>query len=194
MKNLFFGFLAIIMFSTLTNAQTSTRDWNIMMDTFNKEVNEILIKDCPKELTLEKYRLSLINGENKLSQVSIEEISRLSEPLKVYGREFSEVHNITIENDSDLMFLGTIDPSIPVSGGDLQFSTNGLTGSEILECAAVAIGADLLWSLGASTATSWGAAALTRAFTKVASRFLGPIGVAIAGVSFGVCIVQQAND
>tara|TARA_B110001469_G_scaffold66355_1_gene63346 strand:+ start:8863 stop:8973 length:111 start_codon:yes stop_codon:yes gene_type:complete len=35
---------------------------------------------------------------------------------------------------------------------------------------------------------------MTRAFTAVAKRFLGPIGVAIAIVSFGICMAGNADN
>ncbi|WP_114790426.1 hypothetical protein U0035_14205 [Niabella yanshanensis] len=60
-----------------------------------------------------------------------------------------------------------------------------------VKCAMVAIGADALWALGGSAAASWSKAAMARAFGAVAKRFLGPIGVAIAVVSFGVCLAES---
>ncbi len=63
---------------------------------------------------------------------------------------------------------------------------------DFLKCAAVAVGADALFALGGSSATAWSAAALTRAFSAVAKRFLGPIGVAIAVVSFSLCLAESA--
>ena len=56
------------------------------------------------------------------------------------------------------------------------------------KCAAAAIGADLLYSLAEGGASKWTKKALTKLVKKVASRFLGPIGVGIAVVSFGLCI------
>lgn len=63
---------------------------------------------------------------------------------------------------------------------------------DFLKCAAVAVGADALFALGGSSATARSAAALTRAFSAVAKRFLGPIGVAIAVVSFSLCLAESA--
>jgi len=60
--------------------------------------------------------------------------------------------------------------------------------NEYVKCAMIAIGADVLWALGGSAASTWSIAMMTRAFGAVAKRFLGPIGVAIAVVSFGLCI------
>jgi hypothetical protein len=35
---------------------------------------------------------------------------------------------------------------------------------------------------------------MTKAFSSVAKRFLGPAGVAIAVITFGVCIHQKSLD
>jgi hypothetical protein len=51
-----------------------------------------------------------------------------------------------------------------------------------------------LFAFGGSTATAWTAAAVTKAFSAVAKRFLGPVGVAIAVVSFGICISHESLD
>jgi hypothetical protein len=69
-----------------------------------------------------------------------------------------------------------------------------INGDEVLACALGAIGADALFAFGASTATSWTAAAVAKAFGAVAKRFLGPVGVAIALVSFGICIAHESLD
>lgn len=69
-----------------------------------------------------------------------------------------------------------------------------LTSGEIGWCALAAIGADILIQLGNSSASSWSKSAIKKAFGAVAKRALGPIGVAIAVVSFGICIGQQAQD
>lgn len=45
---------------------------------------------------------------------------------------------------------------------------------------------DALWALGGSNAAAWTAAGMKTAFKAVAKRALGPIGVAIAVVSFGL--------
>jgi len=58
-------------------------------------------------------------------------------------------------------------------------------------CALVAIGADVIWALNGSAAATWTVAMMTRAFSAVAKRFLGPIGVAISVVSFGICLANS---
>lgn len=69
-------------------------------------------------------------------------------------------------------------------------SANALTWSEVGSCAMEALGADILFSLGQSTATVWSMAAIKTAFKTVAKRMLGPIGVAIAVVDFSWCLMR----
>jgi hypothetical protein len=69
-----------------------------------------------------------------------------------------------------------------------------LDANDYIRCAAIAIGADVLWALGGSSASAWTVPAMKKAFGAVAKRMLGPIGVAIAVVSFGVCIAEAYYD
>lgn len=55
-------------------------------------------------------------------------------------------------------------------------------------CAGVALGVDAIWALGGSSASSWTLATMKTVFKSVAKRFLGPIGVAIAVVTFALCM------
>lgn len=55
-------------------------------------------------------------------------------------------------------------------------------------CAGVALGVDAIWALGGSAASSWTLASMKTVFKSVAKRFLGPIGVAIAVVTFALCM------
>ncbi|SDS53166.1 hypothetical protein SAMN05216503_3361 [Polaribacter sp. KT25b] len=61
---------------------------------------------------------------------------------------------------------------------------------DYIRCAIIGIGADAIWALGGSSSSSWGKAAMKRAFGAVAKRLLGPIGVAIAVGTFGICIAE----
>jgi hypothetical protein len=56
------------------------------------------------------------------------------------------------------------------------------------ECVIKALGGNALYSLAFSGAASWSAATMTIVFKAVAKRFLGPIGVAIAVVTFTMCM------
>lgn len=63
-----------------------------------------------------------------------------------------------------------------------------ITSQDIFNCGMAAIGADILWALGSSNASKWSKKAIKKAFGVVAKRALGPVGVAIAVVSFGTCL------
>jgi|HigsolmetaAR202D_1030399.scaffolds.fasta_scaffold16081_1 hypothetical protein len=63
-----------------------------------------------------------------------------------------------------------------------------LTNNDFIRCGIVAIGADFIYGLSGSMASSWTVSAMKKAFGAVAKRMLGPIGVAITVVSFGICI------
>lgn len=56
------------------------------------------------------------------------------------------------------------------------------------ECALIAIGFDFTTFLSSSGITKWKKAALKRAFKSVAKKALGPAGVAIAVIDFGLCM------
>jgi hypothetical protein len=75
-----------------------------------------------------------------------------------------------------------------------QSNVPEITPAEVGTCAMIAIGADVLWALGGSSASSWTKKAMKKAFGAVAKRMLGPIGVAIAVVTFGICLAKEAQD
>lgn len=62
--------------------------------------------------------------------------------------------------------------------------------NDYIRCAVIAIGADVLWSLGTSDSSKWTKVAMKKAFGVVAKKLLGPFGVCIAVVSFGICIAE----
>lgn len=194
MKKIIFGLLATVVFGFLGNAQTNSRDWLKMMESYKVSVKDVLSKECPKGVDVEKFRTSLILGENKLSSNGLAEITRLTSPLINYGKEFASKHKLELKDEASLIFYSSFPPDSPISGGDYQYQTNGLTWGEVGNCALAAIGADALYSLAFSGASSWSMAALTTTFTGVAKRFLGPIGVGIAVVSFSLCLANEAQD
>ncbi|WP_395043677.1 hypothetical protein [Flavobacterium sp.] len=191
MKNLLFGLIATVLFSLNGNAQTSNQEWLDMMETYKSLVESEISKECPKEFDLQDFKKSLINGENKLSETAEKTILTYAEPLIKYGLEFAKKNNLKELEVSDLIFYSSISPKVIVENGEIitaKVGEPGLTMSEVFHCAINALGGDALYSLAFSGATSWTAAALTTTFTGVAKRFLGPLGVAIAVVTFGICI------
>lgn len=91
---------------------------------------------------------------------------------------------------------------VPFTAALAQYESNGGTArinylqlfgtsayaQSVVDCAMIALGIDALWALGGSNASSWSKPAMKKAFKAVAKRALGPIGVAIAVVSFGLCM------
>lgn len=59
-----------------------------------------------------------------------------------------------------------------------------------VECGIQALGGDAAYALAHSGASSWTWATMKSVFKSVAKRFLGPIGVAIAVVTFTVCMLN----
>lgn len=55
-------------------------------------------------------------------------------------------------------------------------------------CALIALGMDFTAFLSTSRSKTWGKAALKKVFKSVAQKALGPAGVAIAVIEFGLCM------
>ncbi|WP_439881092.1 hypothetical protein ACSX1A_18350 [Pontibacter sp. MBLB2868] len=87
----------------------------------------------------------------------------------------NEKNDLIVKNNSGI-FMNTV------------YARYNLTADDYSNCAMAAIGADVLWALGGSSASAWTMAAMRSAFGAVAKRMLGPVGVAIAVVSFGLCL------
>jgi len=177
-------------------------DYNKMLFQLNDDIDLILSNSKPKDITLENYKLKLINGEIPILSSDYNKILELSEELSNYGVDFAIKNkiDIDIEDFSSTISIGglygpsdEIDTKYDGFNSDYNYIQAKLGPKELLVCGAVAIGADALWALGGSSASAWTAAAMTKAFTAIAKRFLGPVGVAIAVVSFGVCLAQSAK-
>lgn len=126
-------------------------------------------------------------------------IAEAKQYLYAKGFSDSEIQNMIVTEggtEQDLipfvMSLSQIENSQQVAYNYPNLFVNSANAmNTYVKCAMVAIGADALWALGGSAAASWSKAAMARAFGAVAKRFLGPIGVAIAVVSFGVCLAES---
>ena len=145
------------------------------------------------------------NSINYPIVVPIEKVADSLNPLVIeskeylYSKGFSEnaiQQMLTENNGTELDLIPFVIALTEIEKNQSTFATNNLNlfiGStyamnEYVKCAMVAIGADVLWALGGSQASAWSMTMMTKAFGAVAKRFLGPIGVAIAVVSFGLCI------
>jgi hypothetical protein len=67
----------------------------------------------------------------------------------------------------------------------------GQSWGDVGRCAAAAIGVDAIYALSSGTGgEKWKKKAIKKLFKKVAARFLGPVGIAIAVIEFAVCVAQ----
>lgn len=188
--------MATLAFGLFGNGQTTEKEWLGMINLFNISTNNELIKVCPKGVELEEFKKKITNGEITLSSETKNTISSFLEPLKLYGKDFAQNQRLIEIDDNSLVFYSTFSPSYSIESGFFRLPSGGtgLTQDEIINCALIALGADLAWAWMAGTGTSWSVAALTTTFTGVAKRFLGPIEVGIAVGTFSVCLYNQYQD
>lgn len=144
-----------------------------------------------------------------LLQVPVAEVYDRLNPLIEESRQYLYAKGFTPQDIQDMLIEegGTEEDLIPFAMALVQAESSASTARNYLDffipsahakldahdylrCAAIAIGTDVLWSLSGSSASSWSVSAMKKAFGAVAKRMLGPIGVAIAAISFGVCILE----
>lgn len=151
------------------------------------EINQILAKTKPNNLSIAEYKIMLLNGKFSLTNEQQKNIEVSIVELVNYGKSSIIKNNINIDTtdlSSVIAFAGTNSPS----SINQRNSKRDLTQDDFVRCGVVALGGDALWALAGSSASVWTAAAAKTAFSAIARRFLGPVGVAIAVVSFGVCL------
>jgi hypothetical protein len=193
MKNLLFGLMATVLFAFIGNAQTSEEEWKKMIENVKTQTEDILTKECPKDLDLKKFKAKLFTGEEKLSAEGYDKILSLSKPLKDYGLEYVKANKLTYEDDNELIFYSSFAPNLLINDADsttLPDNYGNQTFRSVLGCAMEALGLDLLYASAFEGAVKWGTRAIVKAFTRIATRFLGPVGVVIAVGSFTWCITH----
>lgn len=138
-------------------------------------------------------------------QIPVEDVNNSLTPLIPEARTYLNARGLT-NGDIDAMVQeeGALEVDlVPYAASLAEYENSGTTGmnyinlfgnsayaQNVLTCAAKALGVDALWALGGSNASLWTKAAMKTAFKAVAKRALGPIGVAIAVVSFGLCMAD----
>jgi hypothetical protein len=148
---------------------------------------------------------SINAGAEVIIQVPNEQIRTTLAPLVVEAKNYlyskgvtaQQIADMLIEEDAEeidlIPFVKTL---TAIEQGqytvrNIQFplinSANALP--HYLECAIAAIGGDAAYALAHSGASSWTWSTMQSVFKGVAKRFLGPIGVAIAVVSFTTCML-----
>jgi hypothetical protein len=203
MKRLFLT-MAVALISSYVFSQTTQEQWTQLMQSSKTNIDNILYADKPSDMDMTTYKLKLIEGGMQLSERARMSLESNVKPLLVnYGMEVSSAKGLAYEDESDLIFNCVISPNCTVSndiytarlGSNNRVSEGGgLTWSEVLYCAGQAVGITAIASLTQSGASSWSWSAIKKAFKAAAKRVLGPIGVVIAGISFGYCLIGEAND
>jgi hypothetical protein len=170
-----------------------------MLKTLKKKIDNLLLERKPLGLSLEEYKVELIKGKYSLTELDKNKILSFTTDLNNYGEfiAMNEGLNFDRKDKSELFATaGLLSPKVMTM---INVNQNKLHAkmmpdwSVIATCAAIAVGADILWSLGDSS-VKWTTKSIVKAFSKVAKRFLGPVGVAIAIVSFGMCIAEHSID
>lgn len=168
-----------------------------MISNLKSKIDLVISESKPDDITLDEYKIKVLNGELKISKKQENKILAYSEKLSDYGKYLAKNNNIDIDVtdiSSTIALGGLYAPEDNIKTKYIKIKQEGnlqLKMNPFLECGIIAIGADALWALGGSSASAWTAAAMTRAFSTIAKRFLGPVGVAIAVVTFGVCMASQ---
>lgn len=222
MKQLFVIFTTMFLFSCQKEDKNfksndellSQKAYYTMLNDINTQFEVILNESKPKDLSLSEYKMALITGKIGLSLSEQNKILNATKPLIDYSSKLAKRNSIELDDlSSKIAFGGLYAPndnlnskynensfkagnklSIIKSNASNVKQVMKIDANEVLDCALTAIGADALWAFQGSSAASWSAAAMAKAFTSIAKRFLGPVGVAIAAVSFGLCIAHLSND
>lgn len=219
MKQFFILFSALFLFSCQKDDKDissndeilSQKAYYTMLKDINAQFDLILNESKPKDLSLSEYKMDLITGKIGLPLAQQNKILNATKPLIDYSSILAKINSIPLEDlSSKIAFGGLYAPNDNLNskynensfkaGNKLSIiKSNALNtkqimkidANDVLDCALTAIGADAIYALGASSITVWTSAAVTKAFSAVAKRFLGPAGVALAVITFGICIAHE---
>lgn len=142
----------------------------------------ISISSTPSSNTVDSVFIDIKKAENALEPM----VKESKQWLYSRGMSEADIQAMLTEEgatESELVpfVLGCMDAE------NLQL-TRSVDWEKAGNCALVAIGLDFTTFLGTSGIKTWGKAALKKAFKSVAQKALGPAGVAIAVIEFGVCM------
>ena len=192
----------------------SQKAYYLMLRDINKKFDLILNESKPKDISLSDYKIELITGEIGLSISQQNKILNATKPLIDYSTKLAKINSIPLDDlSSKIAFGGLYAPNDNLNSkyNENSFKVDNkssitksyvlntkqvmkLDANDFLDCALTAIGADLIYAIDASSYAAWTSAAMTKAFSTIAKRFLGPVGVAIAVVTFGICIAHESNN
>ena len=209
-------FSAIILKSNNTLQSRATNTTSYYVD-FPAGTNPGVITDFSSNVTIQSltnvltnYRVSLDDSINLTSEVVIhvpeEPIRTALQPLVIEAKNYLLSKGATSQQIADMLqeegseeidlipfvkVLTAIELNqYTVRNICLPFLSEAKALPKFLECGIAALGGDALYALSQSGASSWTSGAMKTAFKSVAKKFLGPIGVAVAIVSFGICMLS----
>lgn len=198
----------------------SQKEYVTMLKDINTQYEQILNESKPKNLSISEYKKALVTGKIELTLGQQNRMLNATKPLIDYSTKLAKINSLKIDDLESLIALGGMyspndnlntkynENSFKMTGSStnslstittlgistketLQFDINR---QELLECAFEALGMSALWAFSGSNLSTWTVKTATKAFSAAAGKFLGPLGVSIAVVSFGYCIYQHGND
>ena len=133
-----------------------------MMYNLKNDIDSVVLESKPESISLENYKIKLLNGELEMSEKQINKISFFSEKLSNYGKFLAQKNNIDIDvnNKSSTIALGGLyspEDNMETKYKKLKINSEESLQSRMnpwLECALIALGADALWALGGSAASA----------------------------------------
>lgn len=183
---------------------------------FPEETNPQVINDFSSNANIENLTTILANhgvsiddsintDAEVIIQVPNDEIRTALEPLVVEAKNYLISKGATTQQINEMLQEeGAEDIDlIPfvkalTSAEAQQYVVKNITfpflseanANKILECGIKALGFDALAALAQSTASAWTWGAIKTAFKTVAKKMYGPIGVAVAVIEFGICMLD----
>ena len=191
-----FSFINNIEAQEITKFNDDNEAYVKLLEKTSLDVNDILLKAKPAEMSLDDYRANLIEGKMELAKEYQENVLKACTPLADYGYQLAKLNNIETSTDDMSTHLGYAAINARTFGFKIPDVTinESLTWGEVGTCALGAIGVSAGWAFSGSNATKWTISALTKAFSAAASKFLGPIGVGIAVATFAYCLLVESQD
>lgn len=193
----------------------SQKSYYTMLKDINIQYELILDETRPINFSIVEYKTALVSGKIGLSSRQQNKMLNATKPLIDYATRLAKIHSIEIDDLGSLIALGGMyspNDSLNIKYHENSFNVFDVTSKislgnnskqtlkfeidrqEAIDCAIEALGLSLFWSFSGSNLSMWSVKAVTKAFSAAASKFLGPLGVSIAVVSFGYCIYQEGND
>lgn len=151
-------------------------------------LDEAKVRQCIEPMVQESKTYLMNNGfspqeiQDMLSENNSDESLLVTLVMLLVNNEVKQTQTAQYTAKSPLQFLVT--PTYAKDDNDILIRN-------VFDCGLEALGANVLVALGQSTAKTWSKAVIKSVFKTVAKKIIGPIGVAIAVVDFGLCMHRK---